>query len=270
MKFKNTLISIARGLFVFSALGGLAYGARAAVYNLYFNNNEQGDNSTSTPSVVVKDGKDKDEDETDSNTEETNKPEEKKAEEAKPAPQEPAVTTTAAQSALASTDYTWRVGLTLGGYSSGDSSRYSYSPSYPNGAYDYAYSHGGYASVSLGYFPVQKFGINAYALLGIPKQSTYRYSSHSGYAENNDSRYALGAELEFNPLRFKSGQGHEVLELGLTLGASSLMHDEGGWTDLMHLGLRGAYNFSSGWGLVGIWRISPMYQSFDMGINFLF
>jgi hypothetical protein len=38
-------------------LCGLAYVAWGATYNFYFNNTEQGDNSTATPSVTVSDGK---------------------------------------------------------------------------------------------------------------------------------------------------------------------------------------------------------------------
>lgn len=253
-KLQRSLVHI--GLWL-SGTGGVLGLAGAATYNLYFNNVEQGDNSTATPSVSLS---------TDANgkvVEAKKDPGTPEATPPAPAEETPAPATTPAPTAQSTAmvnttsstaNYKWRAIVSTGilNESSGgyfNDPYVSHSGDGGYSSYNYYYNDGVSFNGSLGYFPLEYMGFNAFV----------------GVA---DKLYG-GFELEITPIKFNFFGFKDALEIGGMVGISTLAAAQGNVASA-HLGLRAGWNFGERWLLSANVRGNAGFVSGDAGLGMRF
>jgi hypothetical protein len=235
---------------------GIAWVALGATYNIYFNNVEQGNNSTATPNVSINTG------------------EKPPVAAASPVPsaipaieavnpptpvppaEQPAAKTTAAlpetgEDGAVSRRHRWRL-MALGGYvlQSGSgitpeiSLGYSFAKSLTLSLYASPGSFGGYSSSS----------------------SHYGYgSTASELSSAYPSTAMIGAELEVTPFRIAMGRTDDLVDLGLLLGASTYGRSEGNVVSL-DAGARATVNIGEQFGVTIAARGNLAYKMVETGI----
>ncbi len=225
-------------LIVFVCLGSVSYVAYGATYNFYFNNTEQGPNSTASPSLTVTDGK-----ATSTGADKTNVPTPAPASETlAPAPSPTATTTTSAQvSALAPEadgprKRKWRIAA-LGHAQDRDN------------AFDMSYSKLG-SGVSVGFFPIRELGLSL--------------TAGATRIEKNPEAFAL-AELDFIPIHIALGSWENAIEGGVIGGFNTIRRVNGNAGSL-HAGARVGINFSESFGLTASYRLNAGLRMAEAGI----
>jgi hypothetical protein len=226
--------------------------AYAATYNFYFNNTEQGDNSTATPNVVVNDGK----------------KEGGKSLEPKNPALDPAASSQATSAAAA-------VPGPAPSSASGQQSTAALPadavspPEFRHvrltaGATDLLGAMG--ASVGIGYFFNREFGFNAF---GVLSRGDYKTFGANGTWSGTESwtGFDAGLEMEVTPVRIAVGRIEDLLDLGGMLGVSTIAADTGNWVS-PHLGARLNINLGSRWGITTTARLNASYAMAEAGLVF--
>lgn len=223
------------GMIIWLVLASLAaWGclAQAATYNFYFNNTEQGDNSTATPTVTMSGDKSK-----------------PSAERTPGAPALAGVPAPAPASAAPTV--------------AAHESHTALSPGeIPAPEFRHCRITGGLAnksgawggSANLGYFFTREFGINAFG-----------GGFGQNYLNGNDTRFFGGAELEVTPIRITVGRIDNLIDIGGLLGVSTIDADEDNWIS-PHAGLRMNLNLGNRWSLTTTSRFNASYAMGELGI----
>lgn len=240
------------------ALGGVGSLALAATYNLYFNNTEQGDNSTATPSVSIQQDANGRlvEAKKDPGVLQTPVTEAATPQAVLPAPvATPAPTLTATAPMSAARENKWRFGVLAG--MAFEKGVYSNSDSYPNVIYtgvrttnDYLVDRQTPALIlALGYAPLPYLGFNFFAGVG---------------------EFPLwGAELEVTPIKINLFGFEDAFELGFMAGGTSLARAHGNAVAL-HGGVRAGWNFGERWQISANGRANLGFLAADAGISYKF
>lgn len=221
------------------AMGGTGI-AGAAVYNLYFNNVEQGDNSTATPSVTLQTKGDEAKLVSPSPAPEVTA----LAPSPSPAPVEvkaapgatPTETATLAKPEAKSHKFRFAVGLgAIGADVDG---------------YRHVISNN--VMIELGYYPLPYLGFNAFG----------------GPTEGEPQAFA-GAELELIPLKVNLFGFTDALEFSVMGGGTTLAAAPGNVMSL-HLGGRAALNFGERWTVAVTGRANGGFFTTDLGLGVRF
>lgn len=223
---------LASTLTIALGLGAIEICASAATYNFYFNNTEQGDNSTATPTVTL-------------NGDKLKTTAEKTAGTSAPA-SVPAPASASSAPAVASHEST--TALSPGEIAAPEFRHWRVT----GGLVTKSSALGG--SVNLGYFFNREFGINAYGGgLG------------QNFVSGNSQHFFGGAELEVVPIRISVGRIDNLIDLGALLGVSTLEADEDNWIS-PHAGIRMNLNLGSRWALTTTTRFNASYAMGELGI----
>lgn len=235
-------------VFKWSAIGAVSWGllgiAGAATYNLYFNNTEQGDNSTATPSLsVATDGAGKLEvkknGETAATAPETPLPTPQTTIPPQPTILPPPMIQAAPGSAQSvasvftapNTDHKWRASVVGGVFAEG-------------------YFDGASIGANLGYFPLSYLGFNA-------------------FVGGLDTSFHGGAELELTPFKLNVFGFQDTLEVGAMIGLNSLAAASSNFVSA-HIGARAAWNFGSRWMVTTQVRGNLGFITADAGLGYRF
>lgn len=230
-----------------------------ATYNFYFNNTEQGPNSTASPSLSVVDGKPSSSgaQKTVTNLTEGDAPAAKTEVPAVASAQAPAVAKTASSTHVEpksdDDSHFWRFGLSAGFVGWQDSGSVN-GPYYGGGS---PTNNRGVALLSLGLFPAREIGLNLFA--GIRS---------SGFDDNVTPIFG-GAEIEIVPLKISIFRATHLLEFAALGGVSKLTPTSEGVH--VHVGARATINLGERWGIMAAGRISPSTPSVlmaDAGLIF--
>lgn len=212
----------------------------AATYNFYFNNTEQGDNSTATPSLAVEHQAD--------GTDVVKKNGDVVNEEAKET--SPAELPASASAAEGTHDQTparpFRLSL-AGGVE-------FYDDSAVLGPWGQGYYYNGsgdalYYQLSLAYMPLSYLGFQGFVAAG--------------------RKWSAGVELELDPVKLTLFGHEDVFELGLLAGASTMAAVDDNWVSL-HVGARAALNFGKRWQLAANVRGNKGFLKTDLGLGYKF
>jgi hypothetical protein len=205
---------------LFASLGASEWAARAATYNFYFNNTEQGDNSTATPTVTVSDGK--------AEKRLTPQPASAAPVATPVAPPEPVAAPVAAFPGASSTAV-----IPEGpGFLGSDRTAHFRLTAGVGEVFEADSAIGPF--FDLGLFANRYVGVNFY--VGVSQlQWDYWWQRSST---------VIGGELELTPLHLGTGAHPDLLELGVLLGASNLYPAEDNWV-APHLGGRLSVNFGN-------------------------
>jgi hypothetical protein len=222
------LLKSRTGWCVLLFLAGFAeLAASAATYNFYFNNSEQGDHGTVTPSVTVQSG----------------------------APA--AVPGSAAPAPAAAPPVVVAIPVEQGASRPATAAAIAIAPPFRHwrltgGVQD---SLGGVGPLGgIGYFFNQDFGIQLYGgFLG------------NDLASPAGAGLFLGTELEFSPIHLKLGRFADAVELGALLGVSTIAAESDNWVS-PHVGARLSFNAGHDWGLTTAVRANASYLLFEMGL----
>jgi hypothetical protein len=241
------------------AFFGLAYVAWGATYNFYFNNTEQGDNSTATPAVTItEDGKvvKKPGDGTDP-----------KALSATPAqaqgaPAAPEARSQAEQAAAApskdASELKWRflIGLTAQKQYGAGASLADNGGLQPSGSVSYFFNH--------------EFGLTAYG--------TLLTTNGEGWYSYDETHYMLGLEAELVPIRLTFGRTEDLVDVAVVAGAQAEYHSLGAdgqtyyydspWHIRPEGGVRVSLNLGHAWSVTGIVRANPDFATGEAALAF--
>ncbi|OFZ83189.1 MAG: hypothetical protein A2583_01880 [Bdellovibrionales bacterium RIFOXYD1_FULL_53_11] len=235
---------------------GVSWVAMGATYNFYFNNTEQGPNSTASPSLSVSgDGMANGQKPTTlPNASPT------PTAEASPAPEAAKPQAAAADQAGASVAAApeppsgkhWLIGakMSLAFQTMGEKhADMSHEGPFAN--------YGGV--VGIGYQFTKDLGINAYGGgTRVNDAFPYRGTVHK-------PAFFAGGELEVMPVRISLGRFEDLLQFGAMIGASSFRRSEENIGSL-HAGLRLNLNFGHGWGLSTAVRGNLGYLQSEAGL----
>ncbi len=219
------------------AMAALASLAMGATYNFYFNNTEQGDNSTANPSLSVVDGKGAKSGGTEPLPEVMAQPSHPPTPPAAPPATEtltgpPPVAAAPEQSTLMA-----KVESLLG-QPEFHKTRFTVGAGlHPD--------HDVMLTANAGYFVSREIGFNAFGGVG----SKRRRSEFNG-----------GAELEVVPFRVSLGRIENIVDVGFMVGASTSRPASGNWVS-PHLGARVNFNVGSRWSLTVAGRGNLGYGS---------
>lgn len=245
------------------AVGGMGSLAFAATYNLYFNNTEQGDNSTATPSVTIQqdaNGKlvDAKKDPGVSQTPVTEPQTPEAVPPAEPAPvaapaPAPVATSVATTPAPESRENKWRFGVMAMWAKERDVYSNEYDMYRSDGS-SYVESYmldreTPALGLSLAYSPLSYLGFNFFAGAG---------------------EFPLwGAELEVTPIKINLFGFQDAFELGFMAGGTSLARAHGNAVSL-HAGLRAGWNFGERWQISASARGNLGFLAGDAGLSYKF
>jgi hypothetical protein len=244
------------------ALAWVAYGA---TYNFYFNNTEQGPNSTATPHVTVTDGNLTGAESKTMMGPKKPESEEDKEEVPAPAPAAaaaPAPAPAAAASSVAVAPAVEPEGphpvshlrLLVGGGFVAPKETVNY-PGYSDpfgnssGAYSYRSHqiHPG-AKFELGFFGTRDVGLNFFG---------------GGYSDSYDRPHGFGgAELEIQPVHVSIGKAYDLINFGIMVGATTLGRVDDNWV-AAHAGARLQFNIGDGWGFAATTRANLGFYAAD-------
>lgn len=225
--FWQILVGLTLGMF------GLAWVAWGGSYNFYFNNTEQGSNSTATPTVTVTtDEKSKSGANSVPASETGTAPAAQTVTVPGSAPGPVSANTVAATEDSSKKSRRFRAsatGLVMGRKAGGEK------------------SVGG--GLGFAYFPVREIGLNIYGF------------GMNGGGEDG----VVGLDLEVLPLRFSLGRFENLIETGPILGASTFKRASGNLVTL-HAGLRLNFNLGEQWSITSSARINMGYKMAEAGI----
>ncbi|MBS1983686.1 MAG: hypothetical protein JST16_05890 [Bdellovibrionales bacterium] len=231
-----------RPLLILLGMIGMVSVAGAAVYNMYFNNVEQGDNSTATPSVTVH------------KTEEGTKVTKTSGDGtvASPVVENPApapapvaapvaaeATSVAAAPRAVDSGLKWRFSLNGG-------------RSYNSGGWA---SSGKSIALNLGYFPLPYLGFNV-------------WGGHT-FLHTGDRWAEGGAEIEVDPVKLNLFGFTDSVEVGVMAGLSNLGRSPDNYVSL-YAGARVALNFASRWNINVTGRGNYGFYTVDAGLGYRF
>ena len=224
---------LASTLTLVAGLGAVEICASAATYNFIFNNTEQGDNSTATPSLsLAPDG-------TVTKTGADGKP----VSSTQGVAQTPGGTTQ-----VSSTSAPADSGAATGSFRHlrliGSAAIYQSS---------YGDSSGPKWGGSFAYLFNRELGLNAFAAL-LP--------TDDGSGSNN---VLAGLELEVTPIRLSFGRFDNLLEAGILLGGTHIPDHYGVWAE-PHIGGRVNLNLGESWGLTAAGRYASDYKMAEAGL----
>lgn len=267
MKGFRSFWQIAVGLSL--GLLGLAWGVRGATYNFYFNNTEQGANSTATPTVRV-------------STDEKSKSGGKSL----PAPETQPVSASASGppsmpgTVTAKAESTTERGsrdsrhfrVSAGGVILRQDVLVGYDRRYGEESLEYYLiddSHGANrlgGKVAFSFLPVRSVAITLH--------STFLQEAPpnlEGYQSTFQDTFILGLDLEFLPLRFSLGRSEDLIEFGPALGASTFLASNMGFPAIgrfatLNFGARLNVNLGERWGITSAYRANSFYKMAEAGI----
>jgi hypothetical protein len=259
---------IRRGAFVF-AITIAAFSTKAAVYNFYFNNTEQGDGSTAQPSLNVNPTGSPTS--TQAGGESGGVPAQAEATPTVPNAEAPAegivsqsVAPTDSKSFAAvgssETQGQRKYKISLGAfYSGGQNWSEGYDYGHDGTNYRYKQFRGiddtGGASFNMGYYPLSYLGFNLFAGVAI--------------VDGDPSDSLAGLELEITPLKFNLFGFHDVIELAVMAGgttAAAVSENIGS----IFLGARVGFNFGQRWSLDARLRGNAGFIMADGGLGYRF
>ena len=248
-----------------AALVASEWAAHAATYNFYFNNTEQGDNSTATPSVTVRD---------DGKVFKNGVPVENAKKDATPGTAKDEASAPVGSSSYVSTavvpkenkDPHWRFSLGVSAFKD-----YGSDASYPS-------SNDPQLSASFSFFFNRYIGLTLFGskLPGI----AYSMDNYS------DSNWMMGFEAEIVPFHISIGGAENALEIGFLGGFetryssqtvySSNFYSMGGetmstgdnWEFQPEAGIRVSVNLGHSWSIIGDVRATENYATGEAALAF--
>ncbi len=270
MRALRELWVLAIGVFVgFFSVIWVAYGA---TYNFYFNNSEQGNNSTASPTVHVSDGKGETSGAPQAAAGPSPSPSQLPIVQASPAPTpEQAVPATATEAAPAAAALSSSSSARLAELEADEERRHVFRRVRLSGggvlvsqSQNKIYNSSYYPSSSFG-FHSQQYG--AMGNLGVYLAKPLALNIFfGGYEQKGNGKAFAGADLEIIPLRVSIWRFTDLIEGGLLVGASSIRKSAYNLATA-HVGARLSFNLGDQWTITAAGRGNQGYIMAEAGIG---